>query len=113
MLQSLNKQDQLFLKNQNPEINLPRARVLDGELHLVSKAGMLKITVLDLQQGKFEINNHIWQLSKPLQLKKDLVKIDQILKKAHVMGTDTLNSADSGQNALAIYGFSYLATSKN
>ena len=92
---------------------MPRARILDGELHLVSKEGMVKITVLDLKQGKFEINNHIWQLSKPLQLKKDLVKIDQILRKAQVLGTDNLDSADSGQNAMAIYGFGFLATSKN
>lgn len=107
---SLSKSDNLFLNSLDLEKALPRVQVVGNQMRLVSKEGVVRINVVDVKAGKFEINKHIWQLTKPMNFKSDLTKIDQILKKTRVIGLE--GSAFSVENAMAIYSLSFIASTQ-
>lgn len=103
----LGEQDSEFLKNADPQLHFPKARLVGDQLHIISTDSIIKLSVLDLKSGQYEINNHPWRITKPYEIQKDIQKIRQILNKGEVLGTE--NSNNSSQMAFAVYGLSYIA----
>lgn len=90
--------------------NDPKARVVQGKLHVITVNNNVEVAVLDLKNRQFEINNQYIQLSKAAVPEEEISKIKQILAKGQVLGVTQIRSRPEDEKmAIAIYNLLLIA----
>ena len=87
--------------------NLPKARVVGQELHLITVESVVKVLILDKAGGQFEVNNEDWQLSSSAEMTKDVEHIRKILSKGQILGIE--NVKEFGPMSFAVYHLGVIA----
>ena len=91
--------------------NQPKARVVQGKIHIISFDNTIEVSVLNLKSREFEINNQRIQFSKAAKQKpeEEIFKIKQLINKSQVLGAAEVKE-NTNQMAKAVYNLLLIAS---